>query len=138
MDLPMAKLIKLAKNAGVIHKADNAYSVQSTWWLHLSATDVPFTSCAISLPCIFTHYLDLSISILESGLSYSRVFIIFLLLVCFVSAAGCYCFDFLMRQYWFSFICLAISNSIEKFGIVKFLILFTTQNSYKMVLKVQL
>ena len=27
----MAKLIKLAKMAGVIHEADHAYSIQSTW-----------------------------------------------------------------------------------------------------------
>ena len=30
VDLPMAKLIKLAKMAGVMHEADHAYSVQST------------------------------------------------------------------------------------------------------------
>ena len=30
----MAELIKLAKMVGVIHEADNAYSIQSTWcWL---------------------------------------------------------------------------------------------------------
>ena len=31
MDLPMAELIKLAKMAGVMHEADHAYSIQSTW-----------------------------------------------------------------------------------------------------------
>ena len=31
MDLPMAKLIKLAKMAGVMHEADHAYSIWSTW-----------------------------------------------------------------------------------------------------------
>ena len=31
MDLPMAKLIYLAKMAGVMHEADHAYSVWSTW-----------------------------------------------------------------------------------------------------------
>ena len=31
MDLPMAKLIKLAKMAGVMHEADHAYSIRSTW-----------------------------------------------------------------------------------------------------------
>ena len=30
-DLPMAKLIKLAKTAGVMHETDHAYSVRSTW-----------------------------------------------------------------------------------------------------------
>ena len=31
MDLPMAELIKLAKMASVMHEADHAYSIQSTW-----------------------------------------------------------------------------------------------------------
>ena len=31
MDLQMAELIKLAKMAGVMHEADHAYSIQSTW-----------------------------------------------------------------------------------------------------------
>ena len=31
MDLPMAELINLAKMVGVMHKADRAYSIQSTW-----------------------------------------------------------------------------------------------------------
>ena len=31
MDLPMAKLIKLAKMAGVMQEADHAYYIQSTW-----------------------------------------------------------------------------------------------------------
>ena len=31
MDLPMVKLIKLAKMAGVMHEADHAYSIRSTW-----------------------------------------------------------------------------------------------------------
>ena len=50
MDLPMVKLIKLAK---VADEADHAYSIQSTWWLHQLATDVPFIACVINLPCIF-------------------------------------------------------------------------------------
>ena len=60
MDLPMAELMKLAKMAGVMHEADHAYSIRSTWWLHQSATDVPFIAGAINLPCTFTYYLDLS------------------------------------------------------------------------------
>ena len=60
MDLPIAKLTKLAKMAGVMHEADHAYSIQSTWWLHRLATDVPFIPCVITLPCIFTHYLKLA------------------------------------------------------------------------------
>ena len=31
MDLPMAKLIKLANMAGAIQEADHAYSIQNTW-----------------------------------------------------------------------------------------------------------
>ena len=49
----MVKLIKLAKMAGVMHEADHAYSIRSTWWLHRLATDVPFIACVINLPCIF-------------------------------------------------------------------------------------
>ena len=56
----MAKLIKLAKMAGVMHEADHAYPVQSTWVLHRLATDVPFIACVINLPCTFTHYMELS------------------------------------------------------------------------------
>ena len=69
----MAKLIKLAKMAGVMH--------------------VPFLACVINSPSTFTYYLDLSNFISESGLSYFRVLTICLLLVYFVSAAGCHCFD---------------------------------------------
>ena len=50
MDLSMAKLIKLAKMAGVMHEADQ---------LHQLATDVPFIACVINLPCTFNHYLDM-------------------------------------------------------------------------------
>ena len=60
MDLPMLKLIKLAKMAGVMHEADHAYSIRSTWWLHRLATDVQFIAYVINLPCNFTHYLELS------------------------------------------------------------------------------
>ena len=31
MDLPMVELVKLAKMAGVMHEADHACSIQSTW-----------------------------------------------------------------------------------------------------------
>ena len=31
MDLSAAELIKLAKMVGVMHEADHAYSIQSTW-----------------------------------------------------------------------------------------------------------
>ena len=60
MDLPIAKLIKLAKKAGVMHEADHAYSIRSTWWLHRIATDVPFIAGVINLPCTFNHHLDMS------------------------------------------------------------------------------
>ena len=85
----MAELIKLAKMAGVMHEADHSYSIQRTWWLHRLATDVPFIACVINSPCTFTYYLDLSNFILWSGQSCS----ICLLLVYFVSAVGCHCFD---------------------------------------------
>ena len=55
----MVESIKLAKMAGVMHEADHAYSIRSTWLLHRSATDVPFIACVINLPCTFTQYLDL-------------------------------------------------------------------------------
>ena len=93
MDLPMAELIKLAKMAGVMHEADHAYSIQGTWWLHRLATNVTFIACVINSPSTFTYYLDLSNVILESGLSYFRVLTIYLLLVCFVSAAECHRFN---------------------------------------------
>ena len=88
----MAELIKLAKMAGVMHEADHAYSIQGTWWLHRLATDVPSIARVINSPSTFTNYLDLSKFISESGLSYFRVLTICLLLVYFVSAAGCHCF----------------------------------------------
>ena len=47
-DLPMAELIKLAKMAGVMHEADHAYSIRSTWLLHRLATDVPFIAYVIN------------------------------------------------------------------------------------------
>ena len=53
----MAELINLAKMAGVMHEADHAYSIRSTWLL---ATDVPFIACLTYSPCTFTYYLDLS------------------------------------------------------------------------------
>ena len=96
MDLPMAKIIKLAKMAGVVHEADHAYSIQSTWWLHRSATDVPFITCVINLPCIFlpiTWNCRILSFILWSGMSYARNLTICLLLVYFVSAAECHCLD---------------------------------------------
>ena len=60
MDLPILTFIKLAKMADVMHEADHAYSIQSTWWLHRLATDVPFIAYVINLPCTFIHYLELS------------------------------------------------------------------------------
>ena len=44
---------------GVMHEADHAYSIWSTWWLHRLSADVPSIACVINLPCTFTHYLDL-------------------------------------------------------------------------------
>ena len=92
----MAKLIKLAKMAGVMHEADHAYSIQSTWWLHRLATDVPLihsllSICPVLLP--ITSNCRIFSFILWSGLSYVRALTICLLLVYFVSAAGCHCID---------------------------------------------
>ena len=64
MDLPIAELIKLAKMAGVMHEADHAYSIWSTWWLHRLVSDVPFMVCVVNSLCAFTYYLDLSTFIL--------------------------------------------------------------------------
>ena len=44
----MVELIKLAKMTGVMDETDHAYSVQSTWWLHRLATDVPFITGVIN------------------------------------------------------------------------------------------
>ena len=57
------------------------------------ATDVPFIACVINSLSIFVCSLDLSNFLLESGLSYFLVLSVCLLLVCFVSAAACHCFD---------------------------------------------
>ena len=56
----MAELIKLAKMAGVMHQADHAYSIRSTWSLHRLAVDVPFIASVSNSPCTFTYYLDFS------------------------------------------------------------------------------
>ena len=112
MDLPMAELIKLAKMAGVMHEADHAYSIWSTWWLHRLATDVPFIACVINSPCTFNYYLALSNFILEPGLSYFRVLIICLLLVYFVSAVGCHCFDWYVLVMVVVKVCQWLSCSI--------------------------
>ena len=56
----MAKLIKLAKMAGVMQETDHTYSIRSTWLLHRLATDVPFIARVINLPCTLNRYLDMS------------------------------------------------------------------------------
>ena len=50
-----------------MHKADHAYSIQSTWRLHRLATDVPFIACVINPLSIFAYNLDLSNFLLEPG-----------------------------------------------------------------------
>ena len=72
-----ADSIKLAKMTGVMHETDHAYAIQNTWWLHRLATNVPYIACVIKFP--------LSIC---------------LLLVCFVSAAGCHYFDSWIWTQW--------------------------------------
>ena len=88
-----AESIKLAKMAGVMHEADHAYSIRSTWWLHWLASDVPSIACVINSQSIFVCNLDLSNFLLESGLWCFLFLSVCLLLVYFVSAAGCHCFD---------------------------------------------
>ena len=62
-DLPcMDRLIKLAKMVGLVHEADHAHSIQSTWLLHRLAMDVPFVACVINSTSTFVHHLDLWIS----------------------------------------------------------------------------
>ena len=60
------------------------------------ATDVPFIACVINSSSIFVYNLDLSNFLLQSGFSYFWVLSVCLLLVSFVCAAGCHCFD----SYW--------------------------------------
>ena len=55
-----AELKKLAKMASVMHEADHAYSIQSTWLLHRLATDVPSIACVINSKSIFVYNLNLS------------------------------------------------------------------------------
>ena len=55
----MTKLRKLAKMTGVMHEADHAYSIRSTWWFHRLATDVPFIACVINFPCFFYPLLGI-------------------------------------------------------------------------------
>ena len=45
----MSELIKLAKMTGVMRKADQTYSIQSTWRLHRLANDVPYIAYVINL-----------------------------------------------------------------------------------------
>ena len=96
----MAELKKLAKMADVMHEADHTYSIWSTWWLQRLVTDVPFITCVINSLSIFVLNFYLSNFFSESGLSYFLILSICLMLVRFVSAAGCRCFDFMDFGYW--------------------------------------
>ena len=53
----------------------------------------PDIACVINLLIIFFNNINLSNFFSESGLSYFVVLSICFLLFCFVSAAGCHCFD---------------------------------------------
>ena len=80
-----------------MHEADHAYSIRSTWRLYRLATNVPSIACVINWQSIFVNNLDLLNFLLESGLPYSDFYLsACLLLVYFVSAAGCRCFDLLL------------------------------------------
>ena len=75
-------LTKLAKMAGVMYDASyHNYSIQSTWWLHRLASDVPSITCAINSQSISLYNLDLSNFLLEFGLWYFWYLCICLLLV---------------------------------------------------------
>ena len=61
--------------------------------------NVPFIACVINVPGTFTQYLDfLEVLVLIYGLSYFTILTICLLLVYFVSAAGCHCFHYYVDQ----------------------------------------
>ena len=68
--------------------------IRVTWWLHWLTTNAPLIACVINSPSAFLCYLNLSIFILESGLSYFKVLTICFLLVYFVNVAGCHFFYF--------------------------------------------
>ena len=55
-------------------------------------------ACVINLPGAFACYLDLLNFSLYSGLSCFKVLTICLLLVYFLSAAGCHCFDLIRKS----------------------------------------
>ena len=103
-----AELIKLAGMAGVMHEADHAYSIWSTWLLHRLATDVPSIACVINCQSIFVYSLDLSIFLLESGLSYFLFLSVRFQLVYFVSAAGYHCFDYLHKRIHYCNACSSV------------------------------
>ena len=102
MDLPMAELIKLAEMAGVMYEADQANSGDYINYVLIIIIDYLFIARVINSPSTFTYYLDLSNFISESGLSYFLILTICLLLVYFVSAAGCHCFDLYRVQSFLS------------------------------------
>ena len=94
-----AELIKLAGMAGVMHEADHAYSIWSTWWLHWLAADVLSIVCVINWQSIFVNNLDLSNFSPRIWIALFWFLSICLLLVYFVSAAGCPCFDLLWMDH---------------------------------------
>ena len=96
-DLPcVAELIKQAKMTGVMHEADHAYSIQSTWWLHWLATNVLFMASFISIRRILLPITCTWICRIFSWNPDCCILEFYpcLLSVSFLSAAGCHCFDF--------------------------------------------
>ena len=96
MYLPMVELIKLPKMAGVMHEVDHTYSTTHLV-IALISYQCTIDSLCFNSPCTFIYCLDLSNFILEVRLSCFRVLINCLLLVYFVSAAGCHCCDLIFR-----------------------------------------
>ena len=82
---------------------DCLYELVFCWWFAHQSRSVrasglrwTFITCVINLPCTFlpiTWNCRIFIFILWSGMSYVRTLTIWLLLVYFVCAAGCHCFD---------------------------------------------
>ena len=82
----------------------------------------------------FTCYLDLSNFISESGLWYFRVLTICLLLVYFVNAAGCHCFDLFELD---GFLCMVDHWSPRLPEILQFLSLASLHSKFERHIYIQ-
>ena len=89
------KQVARATNNKTIVLITNSNRICITHYLCVGTISRGLLRSKIEMHMMFENrlYLDLSNFILEAGLSYFRVLTICLLLVYFVSAAGCHCFD---------------------------------------------